>query len=197
MDEEESSLPEIPVIINALKRGGKMNLKEAIDALLSGREITPDAREQLTGFDPESLREELGSLRSKLEEQENAKLSAEELLKKQLNAALSEKEELLEKHKSLERAARISQLAAESGCEDPDYLDFLASKEKVDLQDNGAVSEFISRTLQNRPNFFRTSLHPGSGTGAQFNELQHTRPEPGSDRISRIVSSLDSAPEFC
>ena len=173
-----------------------MNLKEAIDALLSGREITPDAREQLTGFDPESLREELSSLQSKLEEQENAKLSAEELLKKQLNAALSEKDELLKKHKSLERAARISQLAAESGCEDPDYLDFLASKEKVDLQDKGAVSEFISRTLQKRPNFFRTSLQPGSGTGTPLREMQHALPEPCGDRISKIVSSLDSAPEL-
>ena len=173
-----------------------MNLKEAIDALLSGREITPDAREQLTGFDPESLREELSSLQSKLEEQENAKLSAEELLKKQLNAALSEKDELLKKHETLERAARISQLAAESGCEDPDYLDFLASKEKVDLHDNGAVSEFISRTLQKRPNFFRTPLQPGTGNGSRFRDARPLPPGTGGDRISKIVSSLDSVPEL-
>ena len=57
-----------------------MNLKEALDALLSGREIPPDAREQLTNFDPESLREELSSLKVRFEEQENAKLTAEELL---------------------------------------------------------------------------------------------------------------------
>ena len=75
-----------------------MNLKEALDALLSGREITPVARELLSDFDPEALKEELGALRSQLEEQENAKLSAEELLKKQLNTALSEKEELLRQH---------------------------------------------------------------------------------------------------
>ena len=142
-----------------------MNLKEALDALLSGREIPPDSREQLSGFDPEALREELSTLRSQLEEQENAKLSAEELLKKQLSAALSEKEELRQKHDLLERSTRIRRLADETGCEDPDYLDFLAQKQQVDLTDSSAVGEFLSRTLESRPYCFRASLRPGSGSG--------------------------------
>lgn len=171
-----------------------MNLKEALDALLSGREIPPDARELLAGFDPESLREELSTLRSQLEEQENAKLSAEELLKKQLTAALSEKEALQLKHDLLERSTQIRRLADESGCEDPDYLDFLAQKQNVDLHDDHAVEEFLSRTVQSRPYCFRTSLHPGSGSGTPAEYMPHTVSDPGDDRIARILSRLDSAP---
>lgn len=170
-----------------------MNLKEALDALLSGREIPSDVREQLAGFDPESLREELSTLRSQLEEQENAKLTSEELLKKQLAAALSEKETLQKRHDTLERNALISRLAAESGCEDPEYLDFLAARENVDLKDQNAAAEFIARAVQRSPHFFRASLHPGSGTGTGTGYTA-SRPAANSDRISRIVSSLDSAP---
>lgn len=171
-----------------------MNLKEALDTLLSGGEIPTDAREQLSGFDPESLREELSTLRSQLEEQENAKLSAEELLKKQLSTALSEKEALQQKHDLLERTTRIRRLADETGCEDPDYLDYLAQKQHVDLKDTRAVEEFLSRTLQSRPYCFRASLHPGSGSGAPAGAVPRTAPAPDGDRISRILSCLDSAP---
>ena len=171
-----------------------MNLKEALDALLSGREIPPDTRELLAGFDPESLKEELSTLRNRLEEQENAKLTAEELLKKQLNAALSEKEELRKQHDDLERSTRVRQLAAEYGCDDPDYLDFLARKQNVDLNDQRAVGEFLSRTLQSRPYCFRASLHPGSGSGGSAEEFPHPAAGEGNDRISRILNRLDSAP---
>ena len=171
-----------------------MNLKEALDALLSGREISPEARELLVRFDPESLREELNTLRTQLEEQENAKLSAEELLKKQLSTALSEKEALQQKHDLLERTTQIRRLADESGCEDPDYLDYLARKQNVDLNDQRAVGEFLSRTLQSRPYCFRASLHPGSGSGGSAEEFPHPAAGEGNDRISRILNRLDSAP---
>jgi hypothetical protein len=172
-----------------------MNLKEAIDALLSGREISPELREQLTGFDPESLREELNVLRSKLEEQENAQLTAEELLKKQLETALSEKEELQQRHAALERSAMIRRLADKSGCEDPDYLDYLAGKEKVDLSDGAATEAFLARMAERCPAFFRTSLHPGSGVDQKAALLKGT-PDPaaGGDRISRILRHLETAP---
>ena len=168
-----------------------MNLKEALDALLSGREITPGARELLATFDPEALQEELGALRSRLEEQENAKLSAEELLKKQLNAALSEKEELLRQHELLERSTNIHKLAAEYGCEDPDYLDFLAGKQNIDLKDPAAAAEFVRTAAQTKPYCFRAPLQPGSGSG-----VPAAAPDTsgaGQDRISRIISSLDTA----
>ena len=171
-----------------------MNLKEALDALLSGREIPPDARELLANFDPESLREELSTLRSQLEEQENAKLSAEELLKKQLSAALSEKEALQQKHDLLARSTSIRRLAEQSGCVDPDYLDFLAGKENVDLDDSQAVEQFLAQTLKSRPYCFRSAPHPGSGSGTRMEGKRHAPAESGNDRISRILDRLDSAP---
>ena len=171
-----------------------MNLKEALDALLSGREIPPDARELLAGFDPELLKEELSNLKSQLEEQENAKLSAEELLKKQLSAALSEKEALQQKHDLLARATSIRRLAEQSGCVDPDYLDFLAGRQNVDLDDSQAVEQFLSQMLNSRPYCFKSALHPGSGSGTRSEEPFHAAPVSGNDRISRILHRLDSAP---
>lgn len=171
-----------------------MNLKEALDALLSGRDIPPDAREKLAGFDPELLREELSTLRLQLEEQENAKLTAEELLKKQLDAALSEKEELQMRHEMLERSTQIRRLADRSGCEDPDYLDYLARKQNVDLKDDQAAEAFLARTLESRPYCFRASLHPGSGSGTPAENSPRALPEAGNDRISRILCRLDAAP---
>lgn len=174
-----------------------MNLKEAIDALLSGQAISPDARELLARFDPEALKEELSTLRSQLEEQENAKLSTEELLKKQLSNALSEKEELRKQHETLQRTTTIRRLAAEYGCEDPDYLDFLARKQEVDLQNKEAASEFLRETARNRPYCFRAPVQPGSGSGTHsqnYSPAEEFAGIPGNDRISRIVSSLNSAP---
>ena len=174
-----------------------MNLKEALDALLSGQEIPPDVRELLARFDPESLKEELSILRSQLEEQENAKLSTEELLKKQLSNALSEKEELRKQHETLQRTTLIRQLAAEYGCEDPDYLDFLARKQEVDLQNREEADEFLRETALNRPYCFRAPVQPGSGSGShpgRYSAAEENAGYPGNDRISRIVSSLNSAP---
>lgn len=172
-----------------------MNLKEAIKALLSGRDIPPETRELLARFDPEALKEELSALHSQLEEQENAKLSTEELLKKQLDTALSEKEELRQQHETLLRTTLVRQLAAEYGCEDPDYLDFLARKQNVDLKDSEAAAEFLRGAVRNSPYCFRASVQPGSGSGTQTeNPFPAEEGEPGSDRISRIVSSLNSAP---
>ena len=173
-----------------------MNLKEALDTLLAGGELTPESREMLARFDPEALREELSNLKSQLEEQENAKLSAEELLRKQLESALSEKETLLKQQQTLERSVMIRQMADRSGCEDPDYLDYLACKEEVDLNDPDLRESFLARTMERCPNFFRTSLHPGSGSA--WSRVPAALPPSGEgcDRISRILHSLDSAPEI-
>lgn len=173
-----------------------MNLKEALDTLLAGGELTPESREMLARFDPEALREELSTLKSQLEEQENAKLSAEELLRKQLESALSEKETLLKQQQTLERNAMIRQMADRTGCEDPDYLDYLARKEEVDLNDPALRESFLARTMERCPNFFRTSLHPGSGSAGGRDLAQLSPSGERCDRISRILHSLDSAPEI-
>lgn len=174
-----------------------MNLKDAIRALLAGEEITPDLRRQLSEFDPESLNEELSGLRNKLEEQENAQLSAEELLKKQLSEALSQRDDFEKRHRQLERRNRIRELAEQSGCEDPEYLDFLAARAGVDLEDPGAAAEFIDRAVKNSPHCFRAPLNPGSGSGIAGTDIPHLPASPdGSDRIGRIVRSLGSAPEI-
>ena len=174
-----------------------MNLKDAIRALLAGEEIPAPLRQQLSGLDPESLNEELSTLRRQLEEQENAKLSAEELLKKQLSAALSERDALLTRHKALERRDLIRKLAEKSGCEDPEYLDFLAERQGVDLEDEEAASAFLAEAAKQSPHCFRASVNPGSGAAAPALP-GGALPEDGSreDRIGRLVRQLSSAPEI-
>lgn len=172
-----------------------MNLKDAINALLAGEEIPPAARQMLSEFDPESLNSELSAMRNRLEEQENAQLTAEELLKKQLSEALSQRDAIEKRHHLLERRNRIRELAAESGCEDPEYLDFLAEKAGVDLEDSCAAAEFIDRAAKNSPHCFRAPLNPGSGSGI-IGTIPHLPETPdGNDRIGRIVRSLGSAPD--
>ncbi|MBR2373966.1 MAG: hypothetical protein IKA87_07025 [Lentisphaeria bacterium] len=172
-----------------------MNLKDAINALLTGGSIPDVLRQQLAELDPESLITELNGLRTQLDEQENAKLTAEELLKKQLAEALSERDDLQKRHRLLERHNRIRELAEQSGCEDPEYLDFLAERQGVDLEDSGAAAEFIDRAARRSPHCFRTALNPGSGSGITGSIIPHL-PEnsDGSDRIGRIIRSLGSAP---
>ena len=172
-----------------------MNLKDAIRALLAGEDIPAPLRQQLSGLDPESLNEELSTLRRQLEEQENAKLSAEELLKKQLSAALSERDALLTRHKALERRDLIRKLAEKSGCEDPEYLDFLAERQKVDLEDEQAASAFLAEAARQSPHCFRASVNPGSGAAAPTLP-GGTVPEDEfrEDRIGKLVRQLNSAP---
>lgn len=172
-----------------------MNLKDAIGALLAGEEIPAPLRQQLSGLDPESLNEELSTLRRQLEEQENAKLSAEELLKKQLSAALSERDALLTRHKALERRDLIRKLAEKSGCEDPEYLDFLAGKQGVDLEDEQAASAFLAEAAKQSPHCFRASVNPGSGTAAPaLPGVTVAEDEFREDRIGKLVRQLSSAP---
>lgn len=174
-----------------------MNLKDAIGALLAGEEIPAPLRQQLSGLDPESLNEELSALRRKLEEQENAKLSAEELLQKQLNAALSERDALLSRHKALERRDLIRKLAEKSGCEDPEYLDFLAERRKVDLENEEAASAFLAEAARQSPHCFRASVNPGSGTAAPaLPGGSAPEDEFREDRIGKLVRRLNSAPEI-
>ena len=174
-----------------------MNLKDAIGALLAGEKIPDTLRQQLSGLDPESLNEELNTLRRRLEEQENAKLSTEELLKKQLSEALSERDALQTRHRALERRNLIRALADRSGCEDPEYLDFLAERQHVDLENEEAAAAFLERAAKSSPHCFRTSLNPGSGSGVPAGHVLPADDRGGhipGDRISRLVRQLNSVP---
>ena len=164
-----------------------MNIKGLIDKLLRREELNALERAQLEKFDPDALQ-------SKLDELERSKLSREEALQQDLAAALSERDTLRAECGALIRRERISSIAAEAGCTEPEYLDFLASRREIALDDPEAVKTFLAEVERDNPHCFRSRLHPGSGGAAAADPARAANSE-APDRIGAIVSALGGAPE--
>ena len=166
-----------------------MNLKPLIAKLLRREELNALERAELEKFDPDGLQ-------SKLEELERAKLSREEALEQDLAAAESERDALRAECGALIRRERINSIAAASGCTEPAYLDFLASRREVALDDAEAVKAFVAEVERDNPHCFRSRLRAGSGGSPADGDGAPARPAAGPpDRIGEIVSALGAAPE--
>lgn len=166
-----------------------MNIKKLIAKLLRQEELNALERAELEKFDPDALQ-------SKLDELERSRLSREEALQQDLAAALSERDTLRAECGALIRRERISAIAAETGCVEPEYLDFLASRRNVALDDPEAVKSFIEEVEHTNPHCFRSRLHSGAG-GAAAADVERAA-GMGTiipDRIGEIVSALGGAPE--
>lgn len=166
-----------------------MKLKELIIKALNGGELNALERAELENFDPDALK-------SQLDELERAKLSREEGLQRDLDAANAERETLRRERDGLLRRNRIAELAADSGCTDPDYLDYLADKAELALDDAEAVKKFLDRTERENPHCFRSRLKPGTGAPAPAPAAGSgvsVRPTP--DRIGEIMEALGAAPD--
>ena len=164
-----------------------MNIKPLIAKLLRREELNALERAELEKFDPDALR-------SQLDELERSKLSREEALQQDLAAAESERDRLRAECGALHRRERIQTIAAEAGCTEPEYLDFLAARRDVALDDPEAVKAFLAEVEDANPHCFRSRLRSGSGGTA-------AEPAAGAvgascpDRIGEIVSALGGAPE--
>lgn len=171
-----------------------MTIKELIARSLNGGELSPAEHAELTNFDPEQLQMELNDARSKLESLENEKLSHSERLQKELDSLRSEHTLLQDEHRELKRRCRIEKLSGESGCNDAEYFDFRARKEKIDLDDNAAVAEFTARIARESPGCFNARIAPGSSAGTP-QTIPGNPPAAGCEinRISRIMDSLANA----
>ena len=166
-----------------------MKLKELISKALAGTELNALERAELENFDPDTLK-------ARLDEVERAKLSREEALQRDLEEAESERESLRKERDLLVRRSRIDALAAGSGCTDPEFLDFLAQKSGLELDDDAAVKAFLERTERENPHCFRSRLRPGTGAPAAP-DGEVSRPDSSApDRIGAIVEALGAAPEF-
>ena len=165
-----------------------MNIKPLIAKLLRREELNALERAEVEQFDPDALQ-------AKLDELERAKLSREEALQQDLAAAESERDRLRAECGALIRRERIHAIAADAGCTEPEYLDYLAAKREVALDDPEAVKSFLAEVEEANPHCFRSRLRSGSGGAA-------AEPAPAApvaanypDRINEIVSALGGAPE--
>lgn len=166
-----------------------MNIKGLIAKLLRHEELNALERAEVEKFDPDALQ-------SKLDELERSRLSREEALQQDLAAAQTERDALRAECGALIRRERITAIAAEAGCVEPEYLDFLASRRNVALDDPGAVKTFIEEVAQSNPHCFRSRLHSGSGGAAAADPGRAAGTGAGiPDRIGEIVSALGGAPE--
>ncbi len=163
-----------------------MKLKELIARALRREELNALERAELENFDPDALRE-------KLDELERSRLSREEALQRDLEAAAAEREQLRAERDGLLRKNRIAAIAADCGCTDPEYLDFLAGRQTVDINDPAAVAKFVARTERDSPHCFRSRLRPGSGTPATSAAGAGNEAVP--DRIGAIAAALGTAPD--
>lgn len=144
-----------------------MNLKELIQRSLDGEELSAEERSCLENFDPD--------------------ITGKELQELQLEYSA-----LQERHTELQRSCQIEKIAAETGCTDPGYFDYLARKHDLDLTDSEAVSKFASDIARISPGCFQARITPGAAR-----TLPASAPGESSgnnhDRIGRIIDSLNSA----
>lgn len=146
-----------------------VNYNQLIKKMLSGETLNALERAELENFDADSL----------IKEKEDAS---------------RERDQLKSEHISLKRGQQLHNIAQRFNCSDPDFLDFLAARQDLDLDDDNAVTAFVADMQKNSPHCFYSSVKSGGGavgnvSGAESPEL------PEFDRIGRIAASLSRAPE--
>ncbi len=172
-----------------------MNIKNTIQKLLSGNQINALERAELESFDPDALNTQLDSMRSRVTELEREKLGEKERLELDISEVTRERDELKAARDQLLRSRRIQQLASDSRFNDPEYLDFLAGKAAVDLNDDEAAAKFIGELQEKHPEAFSSPLQSGSGSGI-IPADNYRSPAGNSDRIGKIISNLETAPHI-
>jgi len=165
-----------------------MNIKPLIAKLLRSEELNALERAELEKFDPDALR-------AQLDELERSKLSREEALQQDLAAALADRDTLRAECAALVRRERINSIASAAGCTEPEYLDFLAARRNVALDDAEAVKTFLAEVENSNPHCFRSRLRSGSGGVAAAAPPIRGANAEFPDRIGEIVSALGGAPD--
>ena len=168
-----------------------MNLTPLWKKCVAESAFDAKVKETLAGFDPDALREQLAEAQKKLDDAENAQLSETEKLQKELAQLRAEREDIDAKFRTLARRGRIERIARDHGCDDPEYLDFLAGKRSVDLDDDNAVSAMMEELKKTHPFAFFSHLQSGGGSGSA-EALDPGEERAGSDPVSRIGVLMQS-----
>lgn len=196
-----------------------MNIKELIAKLLAGKELTADEKAFIEKYDPASApkpdpkddpklaakltaaEKERDEAKARLEEIEASKLTETEKLQKQLDKAVAtlkavetERDTVKTDLAAMARKARIHALAEKHGCEDAEYLDYLAGKSSVDINDDAKADTFVAELKKNQPKYFKAPVKPGPGQPPAGKD-QEKKADP-TDRIGGVMDLLKNAPEI-
>lgn len=172
-----------------------MNIRNTIQKLLSGSQINALERAELEAFDPDQLNIQLDTMRSRVTELEREKLGEKERLELDISEVTRERDELKAARDRLIRSNQIRELAVNSRFNDPEYLDFLALKADVDLNDTEASAKFIGELQEKHPESFASALKSGSGN-ASVSADGHRSLTGNFDKIGKIISNLETAPHI-
>ena len=106
--------------------------------------------------------------------------------------------ELQKKYALLQQRSAVEKICFESGCTDPDYLEYSAVKRGIDLCDTEALRIFTGEFSKLSPGCFHARITPGSSAGNVVkNDSSAARAEETltADRIGLIALSIDNAPD--
>lgn len=147
-----------------------MNYNQLIRKLLAGTEINALERAELENFDADKIMQE----RDQVQQEHN---------------------QLKNEHASLKRAKRLQEISSLYSCCEPDFLDYLASREQIDLEDKKAVENFISAMQKSNPHCFFSQVKSGGGGIGKDPAAAPDEAHFECDRIGRIAASIAHAPE--
>ncbi len=125
-------------------------------------------------------------------------------LQRELAGAIRERDDAKNQLKCAIRKNRVQQIAAQYRFSDPEYLDYLAQKENVNLDNHDDTDKFIQKINQAKPRFFDIEINSGAGGGCQpstpsTNPCSHTHAAsaPSSFRAGHkeIARMLEEAPD--
>ncbi|GEM_PF-1166056 len=153
-------------------------------------------KETLYGIDPGALQASVAALQKQLDAAENAQLSETEKLQKELTRLRDERETLDRNFRALSRRNRVGEIARQFGCDEPDYLDFLAGRSDVDLEDENAVSTMVEGLKKSHPAVFSSQLKSGGGAGVTeaLERRENHLPHDAESRLGVLMQTIGKVP---
>ena len=105
--------------------------------------------------------------------------------------------QLQQKYAELQQKSILEKVSYETGCTDPEYLEFCAVRQQINIDDPETLRKFARELAAVSPGCFTARIIPGSSTGSRkvSPAASAGAEEFSGDRISRIALSIDSAPD--
>jgi len=141
--------------------------KERLDKEIKKRQEAEESAKKLNEQIDE-LKTKLEELETKgLDEAQKAKLTSDKeiaKLKKQVEELTKAGEEAKTKAATLERNAKIRELASSRKFRNAEFLDFKLKSADIDLEDEDAVGKFFGELEKSSPELFESNSKSGTGT---------------------------------
>ncbi len=170
-----------------------MSIDLVLGKIFAGENLDEADWETLKSGDPDAWQSGISAWQSRRSAGKNPEA---ESLHRQLQQALSERDDWQKKFATLRRDHRIAEIARTSGCEEVEYLDFLARKSEIDLDDPAAVETFLAQLRESHPGCFASQLKSGGGSGLA--DPAGTLPPESGDaprhQLDYLIQSLGRVP---